>query len=86
MTFSAAPTMVSRPAEDPAVAAADLSDLKTIIYGGIPMYLADLEAALDVFGPGSSRGPTSRSASSMTTTNRSRPARSGKWWYGATWS
>src|SRR5271155_5852460 len=30
---------------------ADLSHLKTIIYGGAPMYLADLEDALAVFGP-----------------------------------
>jgi acyl-CoA synthetase (AMP-forming)/AMP-acid ligase II len=29
----------------------DLSNLKTIIYGGAPMYLADLELALDAFGP-----------------------------------
>ena len=30
---------------------AKLSNLKTIIYGGAPMYLADLEDALAVFGP-----------------------------------
>ena len=47
----AAPTMVKRLAGDRAVAAADLSHLRTIIYGGAPMYLADLEAALGVFGP-----------------------------------
>ena len=35
----------------PGIAAADLTNLKTIIYGGAPMYLADLEVALDVFGP-----------------------------------
>lgn len=51
MSFFAAPTMVKRLAADPAVAEADLSHLKTIIYGGAPMYLADLEDALDVFGP-----------------------------------
>ena len=51
MSFFAAPTMVKRLTGDPAVAAADLSNLKTIIYGGAPMYLADLEEALDVFGP-----------------------------------
>ena len=51
MSFFAAPTMVRRLADHPAVAGADLSHLKTIIYGGAPMYLADLEAALDVFGP-----------------------------------
>jgi long-chain acyl-CoA synthetase len=46
MSFFAAPTMVKRlPAVD------DLSNLKTIIYGGAPMYLADLEHALARFGP-----------------------------------
>ncbi|HZY08680.1 MAG TPA: AMP-binding protein, partial [Ilumatobacteraceae bacterium] len=38
-------------AGDPAIGAAELSHLKTIIYGGAPMYLADLEEALGVFGP-----------------------------------
>lgn len=51
MSFFAAPIMVKRLAADPAVADADLTDLKTIIYGGAPMYLADLENALGVFGP-----------------------------------
>jgi long-chain acyl-CoA synthetase len=51
MSFFAAPTMVKRLAGDPALATADLSHLKTIIYGGAPMYLADLEDALAVFGP-----------------------------------
>jgi len=51
MSFFAAPIMVKRLASGPAVADADLSRLKTIIYGGAPMYLADLEDALDVFGP-----------------------------------
>jgi long-chain acyl-CoA synthetase len=51
MSFFAAPTMVKRLTGDPAIAAADLSHLKTIVYGGAPMYLADLEDALAVFGP-----------------------------------
>ncbi len=51
MTFFAAPTMVKRLTGDRAVAGADLSHLKTIIYGGAPMYLADLQEALAVFGP-----------------------------------
>ena len=51
MSLFAAPTMVKRLAGDRAVAAADLANLKTIIYGGAPMYLADLENALGVFGP-----------------------------------
>jgi long-chain acyl-CoA synthetase len=51
MSLFAAPTMVRRLAADRAVASADLSHLKTIIYGGAPMYLADLQDALGVFGP-----------------------------------
>src|SRR4051794_13815790 len=51
MSFFAAPTMVKRLAGDAAMAAADLSHLNTIIYGGAPMYLADLEDALASFGP-----------------------------------
>ncbi|WP_148613031.1 AMP-binding protein [Nocardioides rubriscoriae] len=51
LSFFAAPIMVRRLAADPALQGADLSGLKTIIYGGAPMYLADLEAALDTFGP-----------------------------------
>ena len=51
MTFFAAPTMIKRLSGDPAVTGADLTNLKTIIYGGAPMYLADLEEALAVFGP-----------------------------------
>ena len=47
----AAPTMVKRLAGDPAVAAVAPSHVKTIIYGGAPMYLADFENALAVFGP-----------------------------------
>ena len=51
MTFFAAPTMVKRLTGDPAITGGDLTNLKTIIYGGAPMYLADLEDALSVFGP-----------------------------------
>ena len=51
MSFFGAPTMVKRLAGHSAVTSADLSHLKTIIYGGAPMYLADLEDALAVFGP-----------------------------------
>jgi acyl-CoA synthetase (AMP-forming)/AMP-acid ligase II len=49
MSFFAAPTMVKRLTKD--LASADLTNLKTIIYGGAPMYLADLEDALALFGP-----------------------------------
>ena len=51
MSFFAAPTMVKRLAGDPSIAAAPLDNLKTIVYGGAPMYFADLEEALAVFGP-----------------------------------
>jgi acyl-CoA synthetase (AMP-forming)/AMP-acid ligase II len=40
MSFFAAPTMVKRLADDRAIAEADLSHLKTIIYSGAPMCLA----------------------------------------------
>lgn len=50
-SFFAAPTMVKRLSGDAAIASGDLSNLKTIIYGGAPMYLADLQDALGVFGP-----------------------------------
>ena len=49
MSFFAAPTMVKRLAAR--TWRAPTSHLKTIIYGGAPMYLADLEVALDRFGP-----------------------------------
>lgn len=51
VSFFAAPIMVKRLAGDAALIGADLSNLKTIIYGGAPMYLTDLEEALAVFGP-----------------------------------
>jgi acyl-CoA synthetase (AMP-forming)/AMP-acid ligase II len=47
----AAPTMRPRLAHAPEVAGADLANLKTIYYGGGPMYVADLEKALQLFGP-----------------------------------
>jgi acyl-CoA synthetase (AMP-forming)/AMP-acid ligase II len=50
MSFFAAPTMVKRLAANSAIARADMSNLKTIVYGGAPMYLADLRDALAVFG------------------------------------
>jgi acyl-CoA synthetase (AMP-forming)/AMP-acid ligase II len=51
MSFFAAPIMVKRLAGDADLAGADLTNLKTIIYGGAPMYLTDLEDALATFGP-----------------------------------
>jgi long-chain acyl-CoA synthetase len=50
-SFFAAPTMVKRLIDDPGFAAADHRNLKTIVYGGAPMYVADLKRALDLLGP-----------------------------------
>ena len=43
--------MLTRLVHAPEVAGADLANLKTIYYGGGPMYVADLEKALRLFGP-----------------------------------
>jgi long-chain acyl-CoA synthetase len=51
VSMFAAPTMLSRLVHAPGVAAADLRNLRTIFYGGGPMYMADLERALQLFGP-----------------------------------
>ena len=48
--FFAAPTMVKRLVEAPGATTADTVNLKNIVYGGGPMYLADLKAAMDLFG------------------------------------
>jgi long-chain acyl-CoA synthetase len=50
VTMFAAPTMVKRLAEHPGAARSDHPGLKTIVYGGGPMYLADLDRAHAVFG------------------------------------
>jgi long-chain acyl-CoA synthetase len=47
----AAPTMVSRLINHGKAGSTDTRGLKTLIYGGAPMYLADLERALALFGP-----------------------------------
>ena len=46
----AAPTIVKRLVEHPRAASAKLSNLKTIVYGGGPMYVEDLRRALNAFG------------------------------------
>jgi long-chain acyl-CoA synthetase len=51
VSLFAAPTMVSRLIDHPRSGAADTRGLKTIVYGGAPMYVADLERALDLLGP-----------------------------------
>ena len=47
----AAPTIVRRLVDRAEVRAPELANLKTIVYGGGPMYVADLERALAVMGP-----------------------------------
>src|SRR3984893_2809752 len=51
VSLFAAPTMLTRLAHAPEMPGADLANLKTIYYGGGPMYVADLEKALGLFGP-----------------------------------
>lgn len=48
VSLFAAPTMVKRMVRE---APASISGLRTIVYGGGPMYTADLVEALDVLGP-----------------------------------
>ncbi len=50
-TMFAAPTMVVRLLNSPALAGADTTNLNQIIYGGGPMHVADCERALAAFGP-----------------------------------
>jgi long-chain acyl-CoA synthetase len=47
----AAPTMVSRLINHGGAGSADMRGLKTIAYGGAPMYVSDLKRALALFGP-----------------------------------
>ncbi|MCW9034117.1 MAG: AMP-binding protein [Rhodospirillales bacterium] len=49
-SFFAAPTMVKRLIDAPQAKEADVRNLKTIIYGGGPMYVSDLQQAMDTFG------------------------------------
>jgi long-chain acyl-CoA synthetase len=51
VSFFAAPTMVKRLAEAAAAASAPATGLRTLVYGGGPMYLADLELATRALGP-----------------------------------
>jgi len=51
VTFFFAPTMVTRLINTPNIENADLSNLKTIVYGGAPMYLEDVKRALALLGP-----------------------------------
>jgi long-chain acyl-CoA synthetase len=47
-TMFAAPTMIKRLIVNPA--SADPGNLRTIVYGGAPMYVADLKAAISAYG------------------------------------
>jgi long-chain acyl-CoA synthetase len=51
VTLFAAPTMLTRLANASRAADLNLKNLRTIYYGGGPMYVADLERALKIFGP-----------------------------------
>ena len=49
-SFFAAPTIVRRLVDSPAAARADTRNLKTIVYGGGPMYVEDCKRAMTVLG------------------------------------
>ena len=49
-SFFAAPTIVRRLVDSPAAARADTRNLKTIVYGGGPMYVEDCKRAMAVLG------------------------------------
>jgi long-chain acyl-CoA synthetase len=51
VSLFAAPTMVVRLVNGPVAGDFDARNLATIVYGGAPMYVADLERALKLFGP-----------------------------------
>lgn len=50
LVFFAAPTMIKRLIAAAKTAGYDGSGIKSIVYGGGPMYAADIDAALDQFG------------------------------------
>ena len=50
VSFFAAPTMVNRLVEFPRAATANTTNLKTIVYGGGPMYAEDCKQAMALFG------------------------------------
>jgi len=51
VTFYTAPTMLSRLVNHPAASSVQADRIRTIYYGGAPMYVEDLKRALQVFGP-----------------------------------
>lgn len=50
-SFFFAPTMVHRLIHAPQIGRVNTDNLKTIVYGGGPMYVADLQAAMATLGP-----------------------------------
>jgi long-chain acyl-CoA synthetase len=50
VSMFAAPTMVKRLVEHPAAASSSVDALRVIVWGGAPMYVADIEAAIARFG------------------------------------
>jgi acyl-CoA synthetase (AMP-forming)/AMP-acid ligase II len=51
VTLFAAPTMLTRLLNAPNAESEDVSNIRTVIYGGGPMYISDLKRALALFGP-----------------------------------
>ena len=51
LSFFAAPTMVKRLVAYLENQPSDISGIKTIVYGGAPMYIEDIKRALSVLGP-----------------------------------
>ncbi len=49
-SFFAAPTMVKRLIDHPAAGNVDVTNLRSIVYGGGPMYVADAKRAFDLWG------------------------------------
>ncbi|MSU70737.1 MAG: long-chain fatty acid--CoA ligase [Opitutus sp.] len=50
VSLFAAPTMIKRLVDHPAAASADLRNLRVIVYGGAPMHVVALKAAIERFG------------------------------------
>ena len=51
VTFFTAPTMMMRLVQQASVQAMQVENVRAVLYGGAPMYLADLKKALAFFGP-----------------------------------
>ena len=50
LSMFAAPTMVKRLVDHPAASGANVDNLRVIVWGGAPMYVADVKAAVSRFG------------------------------------